>query len=65
MRPRLRRLVSWWRGIPSAQQNALPPAEQSAAPPPESAQDGGDETERRIEDARQRLKRSVPPREDL
>jgi hypothetical protein len=34
-------------------------------PPSEPAQDSGDEAERRIEDARQRLKQSVPPREDL
>jgi len=27
--------------------------------------DGGDETGRRLEDARRRLKQSVPPRDDL
>jgi len=48
VRPRLRRLVDWWRGVSPASRKALPP-------PPQPPQDSGHETGRRLEDARRRL----------
>jgi hypothetical protein len=59
VRPRLRRLVSWWRGTTPAAPEAPPP------PVPEPPRENDVDTERRLEDARQRLKQSVPPRDDL
>jgi hypothetical protein len=54
-------MVDWWRGVSPAAQKALPPA----PPPPEPPRESAVETDRRLEDARQRLKQSVPPRDDL
>jgi hypothetical protein len=59
VRPRLRRLVSWWRGVAPASQAALPPPETQ-----EAEQDSDPDTARRLDDARARLKQSVPPQED-
>jgi hypothetical protein len=72
VRPRLRRLLSALRGprVPAAGQAQASPAEanpthpRSDQAPPTPDDPGHREAERRLEDARRRLKRAVPPRED-